>query len=337
MTISNETKIGALTAIAITLLILGFNFLKGNSLSGKSTTYEAVFGDVQGLGVSNPVVINGKEVGNVALIDGGRTMRELKVKLNIREMIDIPDDSYAVITKSLLGGSQLEIKLGNSSVFLKDGAKIRSMATGDLIGDAMKKLDPVLYEVKNAVHSLDTMLTTFTSVLDPQSKNNIRAMLDNLNRTTASLAASSAQLESMMQAQTGAIAQTVENVNAITGNLKDNNEKISKTVGNLEIFTGKMSKLELEQTLATLNATMISLKATLDKTRGDSGTLGLLMNDTRLYNNLTATTNKLNLLLDDFRVHPKRYVNVSVFGKKDKTTPLTTPLPDTVHAPYLPH
>ena len=96
-----------------------------------------------------------------------------------------------------------------------------------------------------------------------------------------------------------------------------------------------LSKLELQKTLTTLNGTIGELQNTIGKVNGDKGTLGLMMNDTKLYNNLNATSNKLNLLLDDIRLHPKRYINVSVFGKKDKNQPLMIPLPDTVNAPYL--
>lgn len=334
MTISNETKVGSLTAIAIVLLILGFNFLKGKSVD--STRYYATFSDVQGLAKGNPVAISGKETGNIYEIDGGKDMKQLKVTINMKDDVNIPDDSYAVITKSLLGAVQLEIKLGNSKTYKKEGDNIQTMAAADFIGDAMKKLDPVLYEVTKAVKALDTLLLTVNSVVDPTTKNNIRATLENLNKTTASLAVSSASLQGMLNAQTGSIAKTVDNLNSFTGALKNNNEKLTQTMTNVEAATGKFAKLDLETTLTNLNGTVSELKSIMTKANSDKGTLGLLMNDPKLYNNLNATSNKLNLLLDDLRLHPKRYVNVSVFGKKDKTEPLMTPLPDTVNAPYLP-
>ncbi len=107
-------------------------------------------------------------------------------------------------------------------------------------------------------------------------------------------------------------------------------------MSNVETATGKLAKLDLETTMTNLNSSITDLKSILAKANSDKGTLGLLMNDPKLYYNLNATSNKLNLLLDDLRLHPKRYVNVSVFGKKDKTGPLTVPLPDTINAPYLP-
>ncbi len=334
MTISNETKVGALTAIAIVLLILGFNFLKGRSMNGNNSHYIAFFQDIQGLAKGNPVVINGKEVGSVYETDGGRSMRRIRVTVNMKEEVDVPDDSYAIISKSLLGSVQMEIRLGSSSRMKNSGDTLSTVAASDLLGDAMKKIDPVLYEVTNAVKSLDTLLGTVNSVFDPATKHNIRSVMDNLNKTTASLAVSSASLQTMMMQQSGSIAQTLDNVNAFTGMLKNNNDKLTQTLSNVETATAHFAKLDLETTLGNLNGTLTELKSVLQKAGSNQGSLGLLMNDPRLYNNLNATSNKLNLLLDDLRMHPKRYINISVFGKKDKTGPLMVPLPDTVNAPY---
>ena len=335
MTISNETKVGALTAIAIVLLILGFNFLNGKNISGKNVHYFAAFNDIQGLATSNRVVINGMQVGNINKIDGGKNMRRIMVDINITEDVIIPDDAVAVINKSLIGSVQLDIRLGNSNTPLKTNDTIRTIAGGDLIGDAMKKLDPVLYQVTNVAKSLDTLLGSFNSVFDPAAKHNIKGMLDNLNKTTASLAMSSASLQGILNAQTGSLAKTLDNVSSFTGALKNSDEKLTQTMDNVATTTDKLAKLDFEKTLNTLNATITDLKNAISKISSSDGSIGLLLNDPSLYRNLNATSNKINLLLDDVRVNPKRYVNVSVFGKKDKSAPLTVPMPDTVNAPYL--
>jgi phospholipid/cholesterol/gamma-HCH transport system substrate-binding protein len=335
MTISNETKVGALTAVAIVLLILGFNFLKGKNIGGKNTHYFAVFSDIQGLASSNPVVINGKQVGNINKTNGGRDMRRIVVDINMTEDVTIPDDAVAVINKSLLGNVQMDIRLGNSRSFLKTNDTIKTIPSDNIVGEAMKKLDPVLYQVGNAVKSLDSLLGAVTRVIDPNAKKNIEDMLDNLNKTTASLAISSASLQGLLNAQTGTLAKTLDNVSSFTGALKTNNEKISQTMSNLTTTTDKLSKLDFEKTLTTLNGTITDLKGAVGKINSNTGTLGLLLNDTKLYYNLNATSNKINLLMDDIRVHPKRYVNISVFGRKNKNGPLLIPLPDTVNAPYL--
>lgn len=334
MKISSETKVGALTAIAIALLVLGFNFLKGKSFSNKGNKLYAVFSDIKGLTNSNPVIINGKQVGSVASTDFSKDMKNITVTLNMNDGYNIPKNSMAVISASLLGTISLEIKLGNGTAYLANNDTISTKASPGIVDEALEKLDPVLYEVKNAVKALDSVLITVNSVIDPAAKNNLQATLENVNKTTASLAISSASLQTLLNTQTGALAKSLDNVSKFTGNLAANNEKMNNILGNVETTTGKFAKLDLETTMTTLNGTITELKNTITKFSNDKGTLGLLLNDSKLYNNLTATTNKLNLLLDDLRLHPKRYVNVSVFGKKDKTGPLMVPLPDTVNAPY---
>ena len=335
MKISNETKVGSLTVIAVVLLILGFNYLKGKNLTSDNMRFYAVFNNIQGLATSNPVVVNGKQVGTVTSADGGVDLRRIIVSITMNQKANIPRNSVAIITPSLLGTTSLEIKLGNTTDYYNDGDTLLTQASGGMFDAALEKIDPVLAQVQGAVKSLDSLMMTINGVFDPTTKNNIQGTMANLNRTTAALAVSSASLQSLLNSQTGTLAKTMENLNTFTGGLANNNEKIDRTLTNLEATTAKFSQLEIEKTLAALNNTIGELKNTIANVNSDKGTLGLLLNDTKLYNNLNATSNKLNLLLDDFRVNPKRYVNVSVFGKKDKSAPLTVPLPDTVNAPYL--
>ncbi|HMG81691.1 MAG TPA: MlaD family protein [Ferruginibacter sp.] len=329
MTISNETKIGILAAVAILAFILGFNFLKGTSLGTKHAKYYAVFDNISGLANGNPVSINGKQIGSVASTDGGRDMRKIVVTISTDMPVDIPNNSVAIINPALLGTTVLEIQLGDATQFYKEGDTISTQAKAGVLDAAFQKLDPVLYEVKTAVTSLDSLLGSVNSVFDNKTKNNIKGTMDNLQK-------SSANLETLLNTQTGALAKTLNNVSEFTGGLKDNDEKINHVMSNLDATTTNLSKLNLEKTLDSLDITINTLKRVVTKINSDTtGTLGRLINNDNLYNNLTSTSNKLNLLLDDVRMHPKRYINISVFGKKNKDEPLMVPLADTVNAPYI--
>ncbi|MFN8251289.1 MAG: MlaD family protein [Ferruginibacter sp.] len=335
MKISNETKVGVLTAIAITLLVLGFNFLKGKTFFGKSHSLFAKYTNVQGLANSNPVVINGLQVGTVYSISTDKNMKQILVNMTINKDVNIPNNSVAVIRTNPLGTTSIEIRLGDSNSYLKEtNDTIRTEQSAGIMEAAVQEIRPVLGQVKSAIHSLDSALATVAGVFDPTAKNNIRAILDNLNKTTAGLTVSSASLNELLNTQTGALAKSLNNVSAFTGNLADNNQKLTSVMSNLDKTTTNLSNLDLEKTLTALNSTIGELKSTIGKLNSTNGTAGLLLNDTRLYNNLTATSNKLNVLLDDMKTHPKRYISFSVFGKKDKSTPLSVPLPDTVNAPY---
>ena len=335
MKISNETKIGALTAIAIVLLILGFNFLKGKSFFGDSHTLFAKYTNVQGLATSNPVMINGLQVGTVFSITTDKNMKEILVNMNMTKDVNIPVNSVAIIKPSLLGTISIEIKLGDAKNYIAKNDTIATQATAGIFNDVLSKIDPVLYQVTKAVSSIDSVLASVNRILDPNAKNNIGATLENLNKTTANLIGASASLTILLNTQTGALAGTLNNLNSFTANLDKNNGKITNLVGNLDKTATNLSQLDIQQTLNTLNTTIGDLKSTIGKLNNTSGTAGLLLNDTKLYNNLTATANKLNLLIDDLKTNPKRYINISVFGKKNTNTGLTVPLPDTINAPYL--
>lgn len=335
MKISNETKIGALTAIGITLLVLGFNFLKGKSFLEKNHTLYAKYSNVQGLATSNPVMINGLQVGTVYKISTDKNMKEILVNMTLTKDVNIPVNSLAIIKPSLLGTISIEIKLGDASTYIPQKGTIATEATSGIFNDVLSKIDPVLFQVTKAVSSIDSVLLAVNHILDPNAKNNIAAMLENLNKTSANLIGASASLNVLLNAQTGALAGTIKNLNSFTGNLNKNNDKITNLVGNLDKTATNLSQLDMQKTLTTLNNTIGDLKSTIGKLNSKSGTAGLLLNDTKLYNNLTATANKVNLLIDDIKTNPKRYVNISIFGKKNNNPGLTVPLPDTINAPYL--
>ncbi|MEI7734647.1 MAG: MlaD family protein [Ferruginibacter sp.] len=335
MKISNETKIGALTAIAITLLILGFNFLKGKTFFGKSHNLFAKYTNVQGLANSNPVMINGLQVGTVYSITTDKNMKEILVNMTLTKDVNIPKNSIAYIKSNPLGTTSVEIRLGDANEYLPKNDTIQTAASAGIMEAAVQEIRPVLSQVKNAVHSLDSVLMTVNSVVDPNAKNNIRGILENLNKTTVGLVASSASLQTLLNTQTGDLAKSLNNVSAFTGNLANNNDKLNAVMTNLDKTTTNLSNLDLEKTLTALNGTIGELKATIGKLNTKDGTAGMLLNDTKLYNNLSATSNKLNILLDDLKTNPKRYISFSVFGKKYKGDALSVPLPDTLNAPYI--
>jgi phospholipid/cholesterol/gamma-HCH transport system substrate-binding protein len=287
-----------------------------------------VYQDVQTLQKSNPVVINGLQVGRVENLDGGKDMRRIIVTVNLIKDINIPDNSLAVINPGLLGTPTLEIQLGSSNTFLKNNDTLLTTLSGGAFDEALKVINPVLYEVRNAVKSLDSVLQIVTGVFDPTTKSNIKGVISNLNATTASFALSAKSLEVLLNTENGALSSSLNNVNAFTANLNSNNAKLDSILENARIASAKFADIDLKKTFDTLGLAVDNFKRSSDKMNSKDGSLGLLLNDKELYNNLESTAKKLNILLDDIRVHPKRYVNFSVFGKKDKGNYITAPLID---------
>ncbi|MEO6328730.1 MAG: MlaD family protein [Ginsengibacter sp.] len=328
MKINNETKIGILAVAGVAVLVIGFNFLKGKNLFKKESYIYAVYEDIQGLTQSNPVVINGLQVGNVANLNGGKEVKRIIVSVNLTKDINIPNNSLAVINPNLLGSTSLEIKLGNSNVYIKPGDTLLTTLSGGAFDEALKMINPVLYEVKNATRSLDSVLHIIGSVFDPMTKRNIQDILDNLNKTTVSFAYTAGSLQSLLNPQNGALAKSLDNVNAFTSNLATNNETLNGIMANANKATANFAAVNLQKTVASLDSTVEAFRAGIQKINSKDGSLGLLLNDTKMYDNLSSTSNKINILLDDIRVHPKRYLTISVFGKKDKGGYITAPLID---------
>lgn len=334
MKISNETKVGSIAVVAIAVLILGFNFLKGKKLLSHDTMIIGKYGNVQGLQNSNPIVINGLQVGTVYRITTDKDMRQIMVDMNITKDINIPKNSIAIIKGNPIGTPSIEIKLGDAVQNLKNKDTIYTEANAGIFDDVLKKVDPVLYEVRKAVSSIDTLLGKFNHILDPNASGNIASVLANLNRVTAMMVYSTASLNTLLDTRTGALSKSLNNVSTITSNFASNNEKINHVMSNLDKTSSKFAELNFKKTLDTLDRTIRDLHSIVGNFNNNNGTLGKLINDPALYQNLASTGNKLNLLLDDIRVNPKRYVNISVFGKKQNNSPLVVPTPDTLNSPY---
>lgn len=325
MKISNETKIGSLTAIAIAVLILGFNFLKGKDFNSTKHKLFAVFPAVEGLMVSNPVTVNGLQVGKVSLIQAkDKNMTGIIVGITLTTEVNIPKNSYASLNADLLGTStNLRIILGDAPDLVADGDTLNSRPVKGLTDKLTASLDPALASATKTLSSLDTLVKNLNSLLDPNTKNNLAAIITNLTRSTQSL-------NKLLDEQTGMLAQSLAHVESVTGNLAKSNEKITSTVDNLEKTSNNLANAKIKETIDNLESVTSKLSAAVSKTTQKDNTMGLLLNDRKLYDELRQTNRSLTTLLDDFRLHPKRYVNISVFGRKDKSGPITAPVYDSV-------
>jgi len=332
MRVSNETKVGALTVIAITLIVLGFNFLRGKTIFKSGNIIHAKYTDTKGLIVSNPVFVNGYQVGTVFEIENQKdNLASIIVSVKLNEAYKIPNNSVATIQDNPLGISSISIVLGNATTFIKSGDTIQTAPANSLLGDFVNTLSPLGVKTQNAITSLDKVLNNINTVLDEKNKQNLAQVLENLATTTKSLNTSLNAIETMLQKQNGSIAQTFDNVNSFTKNLNDNNQKLNNIITNLDTAAKAVKDADLNKTIKTIQVAVASLNISLQKLNSGNGTAAKLMNDSAFYNELQGTLKSINTLVDDVKVHPKRYINVSVFGKKDKSTPLTKPLADSLN------
>ncbi len=327
MKISNETKIGALTLLTVVILVLGFNFLKGKSVFKSGFFLYAKYPDTKSLQPSNPVIVNGYQVGSVYSIKAAdKSLNEIIVEIKLNDEYQIPKNSVATIQSNPLGSPKIEVARGNSGYFLKNGD---TLTTGDdpgLLGSLSSKFGPAADQLTSSLGHLDSLLMNFNTVLNSDNKGSITSILSNLQKTTANFTVTSAYLQTLLNAQSGALAHSLGNMETFTSNLNTNNSKLNSTIDNLQTTTKHLSDADIKGMMDNLNKTVSELQGSIAKIGSDNGTLGALINDKALYNNLNSSVRSMNILLDDLRAHPKRYVNISVFGRKDKGDYLTAPL-----------
>ncbi|MGN7721894.1 MlaD family protein [Chitinophaga sp. 22620] len=320
--INNETKVGILTTVAIVLLILGFNILKGRSLFSNKKTIYAVYQQVNGLQPSNAVMVNGLAIGSVLSLEVmDKRAGRILVTLQINKDIEIPKNSVARISSDLLGTRKVEIDFGNTEEVLKNKDTIYAAVDGSITDALKEQLSPLVKKLETTLGAVDTLLITVNSVFDTTTKNNLRTAIAGLNGTMNNLSMATRSINGML-AEEGKIAGTFDNFAAVSENLKNNNDKISNILTNFDKASGSFANGQLDTTINQLRYTMERLNNVVAKVSSTDGSLGMLVNDKKAYNNLQSSLSSLNKLLEDLRYNPWRYVHLSVFGRKNKVVPI---------------
>jgi phospholipid/cholesterol/gamma-HCH transport system substrate-binding protein len=322
MKISNETKVGVLTIIALTILILGFNFLKGKDVLKKRKKIYAVFKDLGSLAKSNEVKINGYVIGSVYEIRAkDKDLSGLVATINLTENVNIPIDSKAMISTPLVGGSYIVIQKGKDSLnFLKPGDTLSTFVDVGILDDVKAQLTPTLAKVRVTLDTLNRVMRNVNDLFTAEAKINIQQTLSNLNRASNSL-------NGLIDNESSALSKTLSNAEEITRTIKANTEDVTATIKNARLTSEKLAALSLQPTVDSLNSVIHTLKSVADKLNTNQGTFGGLVNDRAIYNKIYDAILSAEVLLDDLRTHPKRYVNLSIFGRKDKDGALSSPLP----------
>lgn len=315
MKIKNETKVGILAAFSIALLIIGYNFLKGNSIFKNETVLYATYDRVDGLTVSKPVLINGFQIGRVANLklqaDGS-----ILATLNINGEYDIPENTIARLEGTdLLGGKAIVMSLGNSTVYAKDGDTLNANVAKNL----MESVQPVQKKAEQIIGKMDSILTSVNAILNPNFQNNIEKSFTSIAGTLNSLENTSKKVDALVGTESSRISAIFGNLENITTNLKNNNAQINDILANINTVTDKFAALNFQATMDNANKAVADMQSAVDKVNRGEGSIGKLINDEALYNNLANAAKNLDNLMIDIKANPKRYVHFSVFGgKKDQ-------------------
>lgn len=311
--VSNETKVGALAAIAITLLVLGYNFLKGKDLFTSTKVYYAIYDRVEGLTGSTAVTVNGYKVGQITKVAlmPEENMR-VKVTIEVFSDIEIGDSSIARITNAdLFGSKAIELVLSGKPKLLESGSTLISETQPSLTSSLSDIAKPLKEKIESILVSLD-------SVVGGESGAHLRGTIANLDHITHNFKSTSDNLDKLVAEQSQKLDAIFGNVLSISNNLKNNNENINAVIANLRRVSDTLAASNIKQVVANAEATLKEVALITDKINKGEGSIGLLVNDKKLYNNLEQSASSLDALLKDMKEHPKRYVHFSIFGRKDK-------------------
>jgi len=312
--VSNETKVGVFAIICITLLILGYNVLKGSNIFSSSNTYYAVYNNLGGLENSNEVKINGLSVGRVTdlTFSGGRNPAII-VTFSVNSDVKIPFGTVATIASpDILNSKEIDLDLRNGDYnhIHKSGDTIESGTKEGLQQTITKEIEPLKVKTEKLLSSLDTLATAMNAVLNAQARSNLAKSLNNLNAATG-------KMDELLGKNEERLTKIIANVDSITSNLGRSNSQIHTVLVNFASISDTLAKAQVAATVFQAKLALAQFNMTMNKVDSGKGSLGLLVNDDKLYTNLQNASNSLNALLIDLKEHPGRYIRLSLFGRHD--------------------
>lgn len=313
MKISNETKVGALTIIAIAILFLGYSYLRGNDVFSTENTFYTDYDDVDGLSESKPVLVNGYQIGRVSkltLLDNDKIRTEFKIKGSV----DVPSNTVAkIISVDLLGSKAIEFQMGNSSTLAQSGDPLLS----DVQSNLMEKVEPLQIKIENLVVKLDSVLTAVNTALDNEFQQEFKAGLRDVTKTLSHVEHISDDIRKLVGSENKRFSNIIANVESITENLKNNSDTVNLILSNFHNTSKELQDLQVKETIENANYTLEEFHSIMEKINKGEGSLGMLINDEDLYKNLSNSSQNLDNLMKDLKENPGRYVKLSIFGKKD--------------------
>jgi phospholipid/cholesterol/gamma-HCH transport system substrate-binding protein len=318
MKFSKEVKVGTMALVAIVMLYLGFHVLKGSDVFSRTYKYYVVYDNIDGLGVSNPVLLNGLNVGRVQGITLlPERQNKLLVTLDIQKGVALPQGTAAVLADGgLLGGKLIRLAMGTSANFLRDEDTLSASKEAGISALLQEKALPLVTHADSLVKNLDVVASGFkeTGLI-------LNQVLKNYDQAGTSI-------QGLLGDNRKNLLAITTNLNKLSASLIETEKELKPLLAKTGTLADSLNALRLGETVQSANQTIAELRQLLASVEAGNGTAGKLIKDETLYNNLNKTIVSLNKLMTNFREQPKRYVNISVFGKKDKG-PIESPL-DTV-------
>lgn len=315
MKFSKEFKIGFLFILATAVLIWGFSFLKNKNILYKERVFIAVYKHVNGLNPSNPLYINGVRVGQVGKVFFDPSMNgDIIVQLILTDKFPIPSNSVArIFSEDLMGSKAVEILLGTGPDYAQNGDTLSTDVETSLKDAVNQQILPLKLKAEDLLSSIDTMVVAIQGVFNKDAMDDLNASIKSIRQTFRNLESTTQNLDTLVITQSSRLSSILYNIDMITRNLNNNSQEINRVLDNLATLSDTIARSNISGIIVNLDKTIGTLSLVMARIEKGEGTLGMLINNDQLYKDLEKSASELNLLLEDIRLNPKRYVRVSVF------------------------
>ncbi len=312
--VNKHIQVGLMVVLALIVFIWGYNYLKGRNILQPSNDYFLKYTEISGIMESDPVLIRGLRVGQVNdIYFDPANPKFITIRIVVDKSLRIPKDSKAMLSSiDMLGSKGIVLDIGTSGSFHQPGDTLNASIKEDMLSKLTSNLGPVKDQGASIITNTDSVLMKVNNTMNQQTMENIQAVTDNLKSMTEELS----KWVAMNQA---AMTATVENLKLTMEAVAQERENIAATLANLKTISDQLSSADLANTMASLDSTMQNLSAITYTLSNEEGSLQKLMNDPELYMNLTEATESANLLLEDVRKYPSRYVHLSLVNKNKST------------------
>ncbi len=315
MKISSEIKVGAVIILALGLLYFGMNYLKGSDVFSKSRYFFAVYEKVDGLNTDNVILVNGFKVGRVAEItlipeEGNLIMVKMEI---IEDQLNIPDSSVArIVSEDVLGTKAISLEFSQDTNFHVSGDTLISDIDEALQSIIEEKLAPLQLQIEGVIAEARDLVST-TKILVTTTNESIekaKTSMDVINKTTS-------DIDKLVVTQNENLTRVLGDITAIASNIRSNSKNINAILENVATISDSLTRANYAAAIQNATNALTQLDSMITKINEGEGSLGMLLNDDKLYNNLEQASLEIDKLAEDLRVNPERYVHISVFGKKE--------------------
>ncbi len=306
---NKEIKIGFIAISTVFVLFVGINYLKGLNVLNSQRVYYAQYNDIGGLQIGSPVMVNGYQVGMVSDIKLlMNDNKDLLVEISLDHEFDMADNTVCkIVNKDLMGTKGVDLVLGNSLNYLSIGDTLISGIEGSLQEEVNAQILPLKNKAEELIGSVDSVMTIVTAVLNKNTRENLKNSLRSLDRTFLLMSKTMVKVDNMVDLNDDRISSIIKNLESISNHLEGSNSEIETILRNFASISDSLAEADIAVTIKNIG----NLSTRINN---GEGSLGLFMQDDKIYKNLEKSTRELADLLQDIKVNPSRYVNFSIIG-----------------------